>query len=933
MSPEKQQIAEETEPLTRGGDGEYVHPRSSIDSSSTASLSFALVDRINGSSAAGRTPLPLVRSSTRIEGGNEPYRDEEKDLELEDGDDYIPPGGKPVQKRVKVVFWLLVLLCLGGWSLAFVLFLLRGHAENADVASGPKAGNGGGDGGVVSIVEQPGKGRTPLDLGGVLASEFAPKRHGISWLAGANGEDGLLLQVGGVEAKPYLYVEDVTSRKGGEEARKEPLVLMKNHSFSVGDKRVTPSEVWPSPGLKTVLVVSDKEKNWRHSFTGIYWLFDVETQTGQPLDPDAAGERIQLASWSPQSDAVVFTRGNNMFIRELSSKKVRAITRDGGVDLFYGVPDWVYEEEVYSGNSVTWWSEDGKYVAFLRTNESMVPEFPVQYFVSRPSGKQPLEGEENYPDVVDIKYPKAGAPNPVVNILFYDVEKREVFSVDIKEDFPDDDRLIIEVIWAAAGKVLVRETNRESDVVTIVLVDARARTGKVVRSEDIAALDGGWVEPSQSTRFIPADPDNGRAEDGYIDTVIHNDREHLGYFTPLDNPKPVMLTSSPDWDVDDAPSAVDLKRGLVYFVAATNSPGERHVFSVKFDGTDLTPVTNTSESAYYDISFSHGAGYALLNYQGPHIPWQKVISTPANDNHYEDTIEKNEALEHKIKQYALPTLIYQNVTIDGFTLPVVERRPPNFDPNRKYPVLFYLYGGPKSQTVSQQFRIDFQTYVASTLGYIVVTVDGRGTGFIGRKARTIIRDNIGHYEARDQIETAKIWAKKGYVAADRMAIWGWSYGGFMTLKTLEQNAGRTFRYGMAVAPVTDWQFYDSIYTERYMHTPQNNPGGYENSTISNMTALQSNVRFLFMHGSADDNVHMQNSLTLLDKLDLAGVDNYDVHVFPDSDHSIYFHNARLMVYGRLADWLVNAFNGEWLKIANPKPVDSLLRRAVKLLTP
>jgi len=257
-------------------------------------------------------------------------------------------------------------------------------------------------------------------------------------------------------------------------------------------------------------------------------------------------------------------------------------------------------------------------------------------------------------------------------------------------------------------------------------------------------------------------------------------------------------------------------------------------------------------------------------------------------------------------------------------LNVVERRPPHFNEKKKYPVLFYLYGGPGSQTVSKTFGVDFQAYVAANLGYIVVTVDGRGTGFIGRKARTIIRGNIGYYEAHDQIEAAKIWAAKKYVDATRLAIWGWSYGGFMALKTLEQDAGETFSYGMAVAPVTDWRFYDSIYTERYMHTPQHNPGGYDNTSISDVDALAKNVRFLIMHGVADDNVHMQNTLTLLDKLDVAGVENYDLHMFPDSDHGIYFHNANRIVYDKLNNWIINAFNGEWLrtKDAVPQQVDT-----------
>jgi dipeptidyl aminopeptidase len=207
-----------------------------------------------------------------------------------------------------------------------------------------------------------------------------------------------------------------------------------------------------------------------------------------------------------------------------------------------------------------------------------------------------------------------------------------------------------------------------------------------------------------------------------------------------------------------------------------------------------------------------------------------------------------------------------------------------------------MYQGPGSQSVDKRFTVDFQSYVAGALGYVVVTLDGRGTGFRGRKTRCQVRGNLGFWEAHDQIAAAKMWSAKEYVDSERMAIWGWSYGGFMALKVLETDAGETFKYGMAVGPVTDWRFYDSIYTERYMHTPQHNPGGYENSTITDMKALGRNVRFLVMHGVADDNVHTQSTYTLLDRLDVAGVENFDVQVFPDSDHGIYFHNAYKVVH-------------------------------------
>jgi dipeptidyl aminopeptidase len=218
-------------------------------------------------------------------------------------------------------------------------------------------------------------------------------------------------------------------------------------------------------------------------------------------------------------------------------------------------------------------------------------------------------------------------------------------------------------------------------------------------------------------------------------------------------------------------------------------------------------LTDISKPGYFGISFSEGAGYALLSSKGPAVPWQAVINTQGDKVEYEAVIEENPKLVEMVEDYALPAEVYTNVTIDGYTLQVLERRPPHFNPSKKYPVLFFLYGGPGSQTVDRKFTVDFQSYVASSLGYIVVTVDGRGTGFIGREARCIVRGDLGHYEARDQIETAKIWANKGYVDESRMAIWGWSFGGFMTLKVLEQDAGQTFQYGMAVAPVTDWRFY------------------------------------------------------------------------------------------------------------------------------
>lgn len=865
----------------------------SLSSASTTSLVFERIgaranaegDALNGN---GRSKMVTPKYPPRGEYTDEDYShglidgEEKEEIDLETGP-FIPSSSNQttLDKKFRRLVWIIAVVFIGTWCLALVIFLGRqSYRHSSESPHDPAATASRGNGKKVTLDQ-------------VMGGQWRASRHDISWIQGANGEDGLLLEQG-AQGKDYLVVEDIRGKTDAGALGTK--TLMKQGYFMVGDRGQSASKVFPSKDLKKVLVATDVQPNWRHSFYAKYWIFDVDTQKAEALDPANPNGRIQLASWSPQSDAIVFTRDNNLFLRKLSSSKVIQITMDGGPNLFYGAPDWVYEEEVFAGNSATWWAEDGKYVAFLRTNESEVPEYPIQYFISRPSNTKPLPGEENYPEVREIKYPKAGAPNPTVDLQFYDVGKGDVFEVKIAGSFAPDNLLITEVVWAGStGKALIRETNRESDILRVVLVDVATRTGQTVRTEDVQKLDGGWFEVSENTRYVPADPANGRPYDGYIDTVIYNNYDHLGYFTPLDNPEPLMLTSG-DWEVVDAPSAVDLKNNLVYFVSTKESPIQRSVYSVKLDGTDLKALTDTSQDGYYGVKFSSGAGYALLSYDGPNIPWQKVISTPSNKNTYEKLIEDNPGLADMARKHELPIQIYSTVNIDGFELEVVERRPPHFDDKKQYPVLFYLYGGPGSQTVNKIFKVDFQSYVAANLGYIVVTVDGRGTGFIGRKARTIIRGNIGHYEAHDQIETAKIWAQKKYVDASRMAIWGWSYGGFMTLKTLEQDAGQTFSYGMAVAPVTDWRFYDSIYTERYMHTPQHNPGGYDDTSISNMTALHQNVRFLLMHGVADDNVHMQNSLTLLDKLDMAGVENYDVHVFPDSDHGIYFHNANRIVY-------------------------------------
>jgi len=881
-------------------------PRDSLSSVSTTSLVFDRIDE--------REKLARHERIQDFED-EDPLKDDEQDAFL-GGRSMQARGGHGMDRKLKRIIFILAGLLLASWLGGLATFISSKSYQSASSQEhDPAATSTKGSGKKVTLDQ-------------VLSGYWRPKAHSISWIAGAKGEDGLLLERAAA-GKDYLVVEDVQSMDEEAAAANPGRVLssqtlMRSSWFKGAGRQMTPDKVWPSPDLKKVLIATDTKNVWRHSFTGIYWILDVDSQTAEPLDAKNPELRVQLAQWSPDSKSISYTSANNLFLRKVESQETVQVTKDGGPEFFYGIPDWVYEEEVFGDNSATWWSSNGDFLAFLRTNETLVPEYPVQFFIDRPSGEEPAPGEESYPEVQQLKYPKSGAPNPFVDLLFFDVVKGDMFSVDIGGAFEPENLLITDVLWAN-GQVLIKETNRVSDIMRVVLVDVTARTGKTVRTIDVGEIDGGWFEISHDTTFIPADPGNGRPDDGYLDVIIHEDGDHIAYYSPMDAEKPIMLTSG-KWEVDGGPKAIDLKQNLVYFVATKESAVQRHVYSVKLDGSDLKPLTDTSKEGYYGVSFSDKAGYALLTYRGPGIPQQKVISTPSNSESFNYLIEDNRELADKAKKHELPLVDIGTIEVDGVTLNYKERRPPHFNPKKQYPVLFQQYSGPGSQSVDKTFSVDYQAFVAAGLGYVVVTVDGRGTGFMGRKHRVIVRKHLGQWEAHDQIAAAKLWADKKYIDASRMAIWGWSYGGFQTLKTLETDAGATFRYGMAVAPVTDWRFYDSIYTERYMLTPQDNSDGYDGTAISNVTALSQNVRFLVMHGVADDNVHMQSTLTLLDKLDLARVENYDLHMFPDSNHGIYFHNANVVVYDKLTNWLVNAFNGEWLKVANVKPITGVKER-------
>ncbi|SCU86885.1 LAME_0D08020g1_1 [Lachancea meyersii CBS 8951] len=745
-----------------------------------------------------------------------------------------------------------------------------------------------------------------ISFANVRNATFAPQLHSIQWISGVDSsvsDKGLFLS----EKDDSYVVESVLDKNYSR-------VLLDSKHFEHDGYNYSVEYVKASPDLSQVLLRSNTTKNWRHSTVGSYFLLD-EDQNGLRL----LGHGIALVQWSPNSQDLAYVQANDMFLYSTKTHTVsRRITNDGSAQVFNGKPDWVYEEEVFEGDSAMWWSPKGDYLAYLRINETLVHEFPIPYFAQ--------DDADIYPEVRKIKYPKSGSANPQATLMVYDINAQKFSAVE----HGDASTLITEVLWVGDAKILAKTSDRCSDVLSVVLVDAeKGASHEVPRKE---SSEDGWWEITHNTKYVPRDSLRGRDQDGYVDLIPFNGYNHLAYYSPANSTDPVMLTSG-EWEVVDGPAAIDFESNNVYFIATKKDSAERHIYSVNLhDPLNIKDVSDTSEDGYFSISFSSGSRFALVSYLGPEVPYQKVVEFKSNTSDALTAgnvlgktlfcLEENETLKSRLKHYEIPQKTFREMNLgkdkNGHDIIAssYEILPPNFNPKLKdhYPVFFYAYGGPNSQQVAKLFSIGFNQVVSSQLNAIVVVVDGRGTGFKGRDFRALVRDNLGDVEAQDQISAAKQYAAKPFVDAQKISLFGWSYGGYLTLKTLERDAGRTFKYGMSVAPVTDWRLYDSVYTERYMHKPQQNSDGYAKAKVHNASALGETTRFLLMHGSGDDNVHFQNSLKFLDMLDLAGVENYDMHVFPDSDHSIRYHNANNIVYDKLLNWAAQAYDGRFLAL-------------------
>ncbi|MDR4988191.1 MAG: S9 family peptidase [Bacteroidales bacterium] len=623
-----------------------------------------------------------------------------------------------------------------------------------------------------------------------------------------------------------------------------------------------------SPDETMLLIGVNLESIYRRSRRAEYYIWN---RTDGSLAPLSEGTKQRLPDFSPDGTKIAFVRQNNLYIKDLETFEEYAVTTDGRHNhIINGTTDWVYEEEFYLTKGFEW-SPDGRRIAYLRFDESHVKEFVMMKY------------GQLYPEEYRFKYPKAGEENAHVSLHVFDLDTKTVTTVDTGGE---TDQYLPRIGWTQdAGVLSVQRLNRHQNFLEILLADAVTGETTVLYEE----RNPWYIKVSFDLRFL----NDGRhfiissEKNGFNQLYLFNMEGHM-----------VRLLTPGEYDVESF-LGVDEDHGLVYYLARPDSPVSNELYVVGLDGSGrkrLSSGTGTNSP-----TFSKGFTYYINRFSTASSP--PVYSIHTSDGALIEVLQDNHELVEKVAEHAfVKPEFFTFYTSEDVLLHGLMIKPPDFDPELEYPVLMFVYGGPDSQTVTESWNtfngVWFQ--MLAQQGFIVVTVDNRGAGGRGEYFRKMTYLQLGKYETIDQIEAAKYLGAKDYIDARRIAIFGWSYGGYVSSLCLAKGADY-FAAAIAVAPVTSWRFYDTIYTERYMRTPQENPDGYDdNSPINHVDKIRG--AYLLVHGSADDNVHYQNTIEMADALIKAGVD-FELMIYPDHNHSIFTSHARLHLYRLMTDFL------------------------------
>lgn len=677
-------------------------------------------------------------------------------------------------------------------------------------------------------------------------------------------------------SKDHKRIVKYSFKTGKEVATIFDVATARNHKLKSFDDYIM------SPDESLILIQTETKPIYRRSFTAVYYIYNVRNRTLAPLSNNGPQ---QVPLFSPDSHQIAFVRNNNIYlIKLLFGNSESQVTKDGEYNkVLNGIPDWVYEEE-FSYNRAFDFSADSKMIAYVRFDESQVPMYSFPWY----KGMAPEKTEyTTYPGSYDYKYPKAGVVNSKVSVHSFDIKSRVTRKMELPVDsdgyvprikFTDDpEKLAIMTLNRHQNRFDLYMANPRSAICKVAIRDEAEQYIKEQAYSDIAFYPEHIVMMSE--------------RDGY---------NHLYLYTIGGNL--VKQITKGEFEVKDF-LGWDQKANVFYYTSNEGSPLRTAVYKIDGKGkkTKLSTRTGTNSAL-----FSKNLNYYINTYSSAQTP--TLITLNNNKGQEMVTLLDNKELKSKTAQLNMPTKeFFSFKTSEGVELNGWMMKPANFNPSKKYPVIMHQYSGPGSQQVLDKWGIGsfgdggmFEAVMCDK-GYIMVCVDGRGTGGRGAAFEKCTYLSIGVKEATDQAEAAKYLSTLPYVDGSRIGIWGWSYGGYNTLMSMSEGSG-AFKAGVAIAAPTDWRFYDSVYTERFMRTPKENGDGYQaSSAISRASKLKG--KLLLIHGSADDNVHLQNFMEYSEALVQANI-QFDTQIYTNRNHSIFGGNTRNHLMNRVANFFL-----------------------------